>query len=175
MCPRCFVTPPQLCCDLCHPADFENKFIVSLKKRKAQPHRSTIKPYKPSEDDKALRKRLNRWRWEMANDLYGEPFTDNFGCYTFMTNQVLDCICDAAHYSLVTSIDALAREARWYLSKEHGQTVIDIILEMQPASPPPPPQQTMAAATPKVKSRELTCSSCSQVGHSSAFFRLVPI
>ena len=44
LCLRCSITPPQLCCDLCHPADFEGKFVVSIEKWKSQPHWSTMKP-----------------------------------------------------------------------------------------------------------------------------------
>jgi len=169
-CPRCSVTPPRVCCDLCHPAEFENEFIVSLSKQKSQPRRSTIKPYEPSEADRTLRERLNKWRMEMSNELYGELFTENFGCFTFMQNEELDRICDAAHDGLITSIDTLAKETHWNSSREHGQKVLDIISEAQPVSLPPVPSQTPVTTTSKGKSREQTCTSCKQSGHSSLFF-----
>jgi hypothetical protein len=105
----------------------------------------------------------------MADNLFGELFTKDFGCFTFMPNEVLDCICNAAHYDLLVSIDTLAKETRWHLSKEHGQKVIDIISEMRPVIAPQSPPQTMAPVTVKTKSRELTCTSCNQPGHSSRF------
>jgi len=166
VCPGYSPTPPRLCCDLCSPAEFENEFVVSLENRKPQPPRSTMEPYEPSEDDKMLRVRLDRWRWKMADDIFGELFTNNFGCYTFMPNEVFNRICDAAHYDLITSIDTLAKETRWHLSKEHGQAVIKIISEMRPVTAPQSPPQTAAPASdPKL--RELMCTSCGQPGHSS--------
>ena len=171
VCPRCSITPSQLCCDLCHPADFKNKFNVRLEKRKPQPRRSTMKPYEPSEGDRVLREQLNQWRWKMSDELFGERFTQNLGCFTFMPNDVFDCICNAAHYGLITSIETLAKETRWHLSNEHGQKVVDIVSEIQPMSTPQPPPQTSTTAMPKAKPRELTCTSCNQPGHSSGFFQ----
>ena len=86
-----------------------------------------------------------------------------------MPNEVLDCICNAAHYNLIPSVSTLAKETRWHLAKEYGQKVIDIISEMQPAPLSPSPLQTPSTA-PKTNHRELTCSSCNQPGHSSKFF-----
>jgi len=171
-CPRCSLTPPQICCDLCDPAEFENEFIVSLDKRKSQPRRSTIKPYEPSEADRLLRKRLNEWRLKMSNELYGEPFTTSFGCYTFMANEDLDRICNGAHNDLITSIDTLVKETHWSFSKDYGQKVLDIILETQTVYLPPTPPQSPVIVKPKGKSREQTCTSCKQSGHSSLSFRI---
>ena len=169
MCPRCFVTTPRLCCDLCHPDEFKNKFIVSLDKQKSQPRRSTVKPYEPSVVDKALRKRLNEWRLEMSNELYGEQYTANFGCFAFMSNEDLGRICDAVHDDLITSIETLVKETRWGSSKEYGQRVLDIILEARPMSLPLTPPQSPVIVIPKGKHREQTCTSCKQPGHSSLF------
>lgn len=166
MCPRCSPTNPQLCYDLCDPAEFENMFIVALEKRKPQPCRSTVKPYEPSEDDRALCKWLNEWRWEMSDNLYSESFTRDFGCFTFMPNEVLNHICKTAHHDLIISIDTLAKETHWHLSKDHGQQVVDIVSEMCPA---PAPSPLLATTTSKTKSREMTCTSCNQPGHSSEF------
>ena len=119
-----------------------------------------------------LRKRLDQWRWEMADEIFGVLFTNDFGCYTFMPNEILDRICDAARRHLIVSIDALEEETCWHLSKEYGQSVIDIISEMQPATTLQPPPQTTTpatAATPGMKPREQTCSSCGQPGHNSKF------
>jgi hypothetical protein len=163
----CSLTVPQLCYDVCDPAEFENKFAITLEKQKPQPRRSMVKTYEPSEEEKMLRKQLNDWRWKMSVELHGEGFTDSFGCATFMADEVLDRICDAAHYDLITSIDALAKETDWHLAKEHGQPVIDIIS----ATTPLPQVQTDApvAATSGPKPREQTCTSCGQPGHTSKF------
>ena len=171
MCPRCSPITPQLCCDLCNPAEFEDKFVVSLEKRKPQPRRSTMKPYEPSEDDKRLRKHLDEWRWEMSVKLHGELFTNDFGCFTFMPNDVLDRICDAAHHNLITSIDALLKETRWHLTREHGQSVVDIVSRMRPETVSRLSQQTTTpvAATSGPKPRDLVCTSCGQPGHSSTY------
>ena len=169
MCPRCSPTIPQLCCDLCNPAEFENKFVVALEKRKPQPRRSTMKPYEPSKDDKMLRKQLNEWRWKMAVEVFGELFTEDFGCSTFMPDEVLDRICDTTHYDFITSIDTLAKETRWHLAKEHGQSVVDIILEMRPAITSQTQIVVPVATMSGPKPREQVCTSCGQPGHNSEF------
>ena len=118
-----------------------------------------------------LRKRLNEWRWKMSGELFGELFTEDFGCFTFMPDEVLDRICNTAHYGLITSIDILAKETRWHLAKEHGQSVINIILEIQPVIASQPEPQTIAptAAASGPKPREQICTSCGQSGHNSEF------
>ena len=131
-----------------------------------------MKLYEPSEDDKMLRKRLDEWRWKVADELFGELFTNDFGCYMFMQNEILNRICDAAHYHLITSIDALAKETCWHLSKEHGQSVVDIVSEMQLMITLQSSPQTATLTTtvmPGPKSWEQTCSSCGQPGHNSEF------
>ena len=129
-----------------------------------------MKSYQPSKEDKALRKRLNEWRWKMSNDLYGEGFIRGFGCSTFMPNAILNRICDAAHYNLVTSVDTLMKETDWHFSQEHGQKVVDIISEMQATPPPPSPEQTPVAATLKTGPLEPSCVGCDQQGHSRGLF-----
>ena len=130
-----------------------------------------MEPYEPSEDDRALRDQLVEWRWKMSNNLFGDTFDRGFGYFMFMPNGVLDRICDAAHYNLITSVETLMRESCWDLSLEYGQKVVDMISEIRPVpvpapAPPPPPPQTPAIVTRKKKYRELTCASCKQQGHS---------
>ena len=168
-CSRCSPTPPQLCCDLCNPSEFEDEYIVSLEKRKSQPRRSTMKPYEPSENDKTLRERLDSWRWEMSDTIFGELFTAGLGCYTLMTDEVLDRICDAAHFNLITSVENLTKETRWHFSTDHGQKVIEIISAAHPVIDAQPPVQTTTPVTtiPGPKPRDMVCTGCGQRGHSS--------
>ena len=188
--PRCSSTPPQICCNLCNPAEFENRYIVSLEKRKSQPRRSTMKSYEPrlesassseegrvslnyepSENDKTFRKQLDSWQWEMANKVYTEFFTADFGCYTFMTDDVLNRICDASHFNLTTSVENLAKETRWNSSKEYGQHVIEIVLAAYPTLDSQSPVETAAPAPSASvpKPREMVCTGCGQRGHASEF------
>lgn len=118
-----------------------------------------------------LWKQLNEWRWKVATEVFGEPFTEDFGCFTFMPDEVLDRICDTAHHDLIISTDTLAKETRWHLAKEYGQSVIDIISKVRPAiNLQPEPQAVAAVATTSgPKPREQTCTSCGQPGHNSGF------
>ena len=130
-----------------------------------------MKSYEPSENDKTFRKQLDSWRWEMANKLYTEFFTTDFGCYTFMTDDVLNRICDAAHFNLITSVENLAKETRWNSSMEYGQRVIEIISAAYPTLDSQSPLETAAPApsTSVPKPREMVCTGCGQRGHTSEF------
>ena len=101
----------------------------------------------------------------MSEDLHGEYFTQDFGCFTFMPNEVLGCICNATHYNLIPSVSALAKETHWHLAREHGPKVRDAAY-----TPSTIPTTNPGATAPKTHNRELTCSSCNKPGHSSKFF-----
>ena len=107
----------------------------------------------------------------MSNDTFGQSFTRVFGCYTFMPDEILNRIVDAAHENLITSVEGLIKETRWHLSKEHGQAVVGIISEMHPGTGQQLPTRTPIPTIPKLgpKPREMVCSSCGQPGHSSEF------
>lgn len=144
---------------------------MSLEKRKSRPRRSVIKPYEPDKHDKELRKQLDEWRRNMSNDKYGRSFTKVFGYSTFMPDKILNCIVNAAHKNLITSVEKLAKETRWHHSKEYGQAVVEIILGMCPRTDQQLRIQTPASVVLKSgpKPREMVCTSCGQPGHSSEF------
>ena len=81
-----------------------------------QPHGSKTKDYIPDENDKILRQWLNDWRQESSEDAYGKIVVRYFGCSSFMPNNTLERICDAAHYDLIASIDDLNKETHWHLA-----------------------------------------------------------
>lgn len=105
----------------------------------------------------------------MSKTIFGELFTQGLGCSTFMPNEILDSICDAAHFNLITSVETLAKETRWHLAKDHGESVVQIILETFPpaSSQLLVPPVVLVTSTSGPKAREMICTSCGQPGHSS--------
>jgi hypothetical protein len=163
-CSRCSPRPPRICCDLCSPEEFVDMFQVPNAGPKSQSHRSKIKDYIPNERDKKLRQWLDDWRQKTSEDVYGKSSINYFGCSTVMLDSILERICDAAHQNLISSVDDLHKETRWYLTHKYGQTVIDAIKTIMPATLPP--SESHPAKTPKVHK----CSSCGRVGHTSELF-----
>jgi hypothetical protein len=111
----------------------------------------------------------------MSVEIFGESFTQDFGCSTFMPNEVLDSICNTAHFNFITSVEDLSKETRWHLAKEHGQKVVEMISKMHPATDSQLLVQTVVpvASTSGPKAREMICTSCGQPGHSSEFFHRI--
>ena len=105
----------------------------------------------------------------MSKTIFGKLFTQGLGCPTFMPNEVLDSICDAAHFNLITSVETLAKETCWHLARDYGESIVQIILEAFPPASPQPlvPPLVPATSTSGPKAREMICTSCGQSGHSN--------
>ena len=123
------------------------------------------KDYIPDENDKMFRQWLNDWRRKTSGDTYGKACVRRIGYSNRMLNSTLELICDAAHKNLIASVDDLYKETNWYLTDEHGQTVVDKIKELTPTAPP-----SKSHPAPVPKPRRVKCSNCGQVGHTSERF-----
>lgn len=160
-CSRCSSRPPHICCDLCNPGEFEDMFQVPDPGPKNQIRRSKIKDYVSNESDKTFREWLDDWRRKTSKEVQGDHCVRYYGPLNIMLDDTFERICDAAHHNLITSVDNLYKETRWYLTHEYGQIIIDKIKEIIPADLPPSGSRTAKNSRPR------KCSNCGQVGHTS--------
>ncbi|KAF8835722.1 hypothetical protein BDN67DRAFT_912477, partial [Paxillus ammoniavirescens] len=84
------------------------------------------KPYTMSQGKDNLHKELVHWR-EMKmieEDLDGDDF---FGPQIIMSNKILHCIIDLAHYFKLTTPTSLLKQMGWCYSMDYGPEIIQLI------------------------------------------------
>ncbi|KIK76230.1 hypothetical protein PAXRUDRAFT_85865, partial [Paxillus rubicundulus Ve08.2h10] len=137
-CERCQEAVSRNCCDICNRALSAThllplqQFPSTRAKRKFK-----TKPYTMSQGEDNLRKELIHWR-EMKmieEDLDGDDF---FGPQIIMSNKILHCIIDLAHYLKLTTPTSLLEQTGWCYSMDYGPEIIQLIKAKIPFPVPQP-------------------------------------
>lgn len=183
-CPRCMISDPTICCELCTPAHFEDFARVTMDKAKNRPSRSRLpdKDYKATSQDMKLRDALHSFRKEQTILEFGRACLRNTGPSIIMADDVLQRIVDCAHFHLIESPLQLAKETRWSRVDQHGVEVVSLIMSYCPKPVPAmvlttaplrsihPPNQTQNGSSVVLPVRTVAtrrCGVCKQLGHIS--------
>ncbi|KAG1894466.1 P-loop containing nucleoside triphosphate hydrolase protein [Suillus fuscotomentosus] len=188
----------HICCDVCNKMELHSRLfpLQQITSTRAKP-KYKIKPYKMTDTECRLQQELIKWRDSkiIEEDLDADDF---FGPQMIMSNKILNCIVDLAHYHKILSTTSLFEQTSWCYSSEYGQSVLDIILTciplpiVQPPAPPaviiPPPlglssstNQQPTASTSATKGvmlpskRSRKCRACGSTDHIGTHCSLCPL
>lgn len=138
-CPRCAVTTPIICCELCTPGHFESFAHVDEPKRKAQPSRSHVETdYKADSHQMDLRDALDAFREAKTIAIFGLANLRDLGPSLIMSNDVLERIIDCSRARKISSREELVKETRWHRAAEDGEEILTIVRSHQPQIAPLP-------------------------------------
>ncbi|KAJ3473300.1 hypothetical protein NLI96_g13058 [Meripilus lineatus] len=130
-CTRCAISPPPLCCSLCHslPAHWE-WLNAPFPAPPPLPRMSTVpSKYSPSAVDLEFRQLLNFWRRNKTREIFGLAFLKNTGAAFVLPDDILTRIADCARVGKINSLDTLCKETKWYHAREYHEEVIRLIQE----------------------------------------------
>lgn len=136
-CLRCSFPPPQLCCDLHHPAHFESQVLkpASDTAVSKKPRRSKMpKKYQRPKDAAPLVQALKEWRDKTTSDRFGPGTADLYGGCLTLPSDILDRIVDCACINKIQNAQDVIKETDWDEAQQHAEAIFAIVREYAPVS-----------------------------------------
>ncbi|THH15915.1 hypothetical protein EUX98_g9385 [Antrodiella citrinella] len=178
-CARCCVQSSPTCCDI-HNPELATMYLSNVTNKTVTAKRSIIKKvFSKTDLDAELRSDLETWADKTVEVMYGPGALLDLGPGVILPEETLERIVDCSHFSKIHTVEDLKRETKWAGAEEFGAQILSLIEAIYPPAPPPVHEVPMDSATgvpPDAentssrehakKSKQLTCKSCGEAGHT---------